>query len=674
MSLDRLPLDALRVALLLGLALSAVRLLRRAPAEQRRLCLALALGGALVLPAVSSIAPAWRIVSPPSVAALKGRPFAEPLVEGRVAVALAGAGVAPLPDLPATMAPSRHVDPLSILAAVWALGALVVVARLVAGLARSRAIVRRASPAPAWASAVERAARVTGIRADVRVTDELDGPALTSALSPVVLVPRASETWSEPRRFAVLLHELAHVRQRDCLAQILAQLACALHWFDPLVWIAARRLRFERELAADDAVIAAGTRPSSYAEDLLAIAGARAVPDGALGMAEPSSLALRISAIVAARRAEGPLSRPRAVLIAAGAGAVLLAVACATPESPEPLTASAPPPLTPPAAAAPTSAGAISTIDPRIQQIADEELDRTVTEWQAAAGAVVVLDPSTGEILANAGRDHGARADVAVQRAYITGSTLKAITLAAALDEGVVTAADRFDCENGARSYGAKVLHDAGPNGSLTVPEMLAVSTNVGFSKVFDRLGGDRLGRWLRRFHFGAAPGLAGAAAGEVPARIEDRSFDGAVVAIGEAMTASPLQVAAAYAAFANDGAYVAPTLTRRADRAAREPLMRPETSRAVLSMLEGVVNGEHATGTQARVAGARVAGKTGTAEWASPGGAVVYASFVGIVPADRPRFVILVGVEAPRAGGTGGSVAAPAFARVASRALAGGG
>jgi cell division protein FtsI (penicillin-binding protein 3) len=345
-------------------------------------------------------------------------------------------------------------------------------------------------------------------------------------------------------------------------------------------------------------------------------------------------------------------------------------VACATPETGEPRVAAPSPAPTATAA----KATAVSTIDPRLQTIAGEELDRAMDEWKAAAGTIVVLDPSTGEILANAGRASGAPAEVATQRAYVTGSTLKAVTLAAALEEGVVTPTDRFDCENGAHAYGARTLHDAGSYGSLTVPEMLAVSTNVGFAKVFDRLGGDRLGRWLRRFHFAAAPTIDGAVAGEIPARIEDRSFEGAVVAIGATMTASPLQVAAAYAALANDGVYVAPTLTRRAASAPGEPLVKPDTARAVVAMLEGAVNSERATGKRARVAGARVAGKTGTAEFTQPsGGEGVYVSFVGIVPADRPRFVILVGVEAPSGGGAvGGTVAAPAFARVASRALGG--
>jgi beta-lactamase regulating signal transducer with metallopeptidase domain len=654
---------SLRAAVLLALALAAMPLLRHASAATRRLVLVLAIGGALLLPAVSALAPAWRIGHHSSPDALR-EPFAEPLAEdGPLLAAVRGA---PIATLRAVDTATRNVDLEAVLVTAWAIGAILVAARLAAGLLAARAMVRRASPAPSWARAVAQVERAIGRRADVRMTDDLDAPATTGILAPVVLVPRASQAWTEARRITVLHHELAHIRQMDCLAQILAQLACALYWFNPLPWLVARRLRLERELSADDAVIAVGTRATSYAADLLMIAGGRPTPTGTLGMAERSQLAVRVAAIVSPDRARLPLSRPRAAVVVAGAAAVLFVVACAAPANEAPAASM---PASPPLPAAP---GAASTIDRRLQQLADEEIDRTVAEWQPAAATIVVLDPRTGEILANAGRAHGARADLALQRAYVIGSTFKPVMLAAALDEGVVTPADRFDCENGARAYGDRILRDAGAYGTLTVPEMLAVSTNVGFSKVFDRLGGDRLGHWLRRFHFGAAPALPGAAAGTLPARIEDQSFEGACVAIGEGrMTATPLQLVAAYAVLANDGIYLAPTLTRRSP-APGEPLLKPSTAGAVVAMLEEAVNSEHATGKAARIAGVRVAGKTGTAAWLPDGSEGTYSSFVGIVPAEHPRFVILVGVESPRGNESGGKVAAPAFARLASRALGG--
>ncbi|HEX3343645.1 MAG TPA: penicillin-binding transpeptidase domain-containing protein [Polyangiaceae bacterium] len=665
--------SALRGVVLLGLALAAMPLLRGASSATRRLVLALTMGGALVLPMVSAIAPAWHVGEPAAVTSLRGIVTTEPLVSPDEATVAPASGEAAVP-VAAPVDPVRSFDPAVLLVGVWALGGLLVLARLVVGVVRTRGIVRRAAPAQAWAVSAARAERATGLRVAVRMTGELDAPAVTGVLAPVVLVPRASASWSDDRRYAVLLHELAHVRQRDCLAHGIGQLACALHWFDPLAWMVARRLRLERELAADDAVVAAGARASSYAKDLLSIADAsampRAVPGGALGMAERSQLAARLTAIVSASRSRRPLTRGRAALLVASLTAVVLVVAC-TSAAPVKTDVAGPSP-SPVAAPAPATAG--STLDPRTQAIAEEELDRMLTEWKGAAGAILVLDPSTGEVLADAGRAHGARADVGIRSAYVTGSTMKAFTLAAALEEGVLSPTERIDCENGVWTKQGKVLHDSGQNGVLSVTEMMAVSSNVGFGKVADRLGGDRLQRWQRAFHFGVAPALDGATAGSMPERVDDADhpFAAAIAGIGEVVTASPLQVAAAYAVLANDGAYVAPTLIRRNAPAPRERLLRPETARAATAVLENALGSEKSTGTRARIAGVRVAGKTGTASWELPGGGEgVYASFVGFAPVDAPRFVIVVGVEQPREDGSGGTAAAPAFARVATRLLA---
>ena len=205
----------------------------------------------------------------------------------------------------------------------------------------------------------------------------------------------------------------------------------------------------------------------------------------------------------------------------------------------------------------------------------------------------------------------------------------------------------------------------------LPLGEMLAVSSNVGFSKVFDRVGGARLDHWMRRFHFGVAP-FEGAAFGALPARVADKSYEGATVAIGQAVQATPLQMASIYATFANGGEYVAPTLVRRLDGAPpRERVVRATTASAVVGMLAEVVNGEHGTGKRARVPGVPVAGKTGTASWDRPGAPEGwYMSFIGIAPSDAPRWVVLVGVESPKGEGSGGTVAAPAFARIVASAL----
>ena len=270
-----------------------------------------------------------------------------------------------------------------------------------------------------------------------------------------------------------------------------------------------------------------------------------------------------------------------------------------------------------------------------LQVLSERELDRAVNEWKATGGTILVMSPK-GEVLAEA----GGHAD----RAYVTGSTMKSILLAAAIDEAVVTESDVFDCRHGER--GGKVLHDASPLGEVAVPDLLAMSSNVGFAQIFDRLGGARFERALHRFNFATPPELAAASSGD---------WNGAMIAIGATMSATPRQVALAYAALANGG----------------DGIVKPRTAERVSTLLEGVVASERGTGTKARVAGVRVAGKTGTSEWTGEDGkTMTYASFVGYVPADRPRYVIFVGVESPSEEASGGEVAAPVFARVAAHAL----
>jgi len=186
MSLDRFLADAVRAALLLGLGLAVMPLLRRAPASLRRLVLALALGGALILPAVSAVVPAWHIGARPSLAVLGASP--SPSRSPRPARARRRRG---LPRRPSAGAGAAFPPRRSGLGPRGGVGdrALLVAARLAAGLLRSRAMVRRASPAASWARAAARAARVAGLHADVRTTGELDAPAVTGVLSPVVLVP-----------------------------------------------------------------------------------------------------------------------------------------------------------------------------------------------------------------------------------------------------------------------------------------------------------------------------------------------------------------------------------------------------------------------------------------------------------------------------------------------------
>lgn len=596
-----LPIGSfVRVAVVLAFGLLAMPLLRRNAASARRLVLTVSFGCALALPFV----PAWQ-VNAPVYRGLVGRVVAEP------AVLAFSAHVA------SVTSPAAHAVDWAV--CVWAFGVVVVAVRFASSLLSARRLANRAVRAStAWDSAIREAEQKTGRRAVVYVSPEIEAPVLAGIVRPVVLVPPRAASWADDRKVAVLVHELAHAASHDLATQVVATIVCSLHWFDPLAWLAARRLRLERELAADEAVLRSGARPSSYAEDLLAIAAAS--PSGMVAIGD-EPLPKRIAAIVAERRPTALGVKGASALVVATTVAAF-GVACAsTPASPATVKAIS---ATSPAA------------DKDLQAFAESELARATNEWKARGGTIVVMSPK-GEVLADAGN----RTD----KPYVTGSTMKAILLAAAIDENAVTEKDLFDCSHGERA--GKVLHDATPLGSVALPELLATSSNVGFAQVYDRVGGARLDRVLHKFNLATPVELAGAPAGD---------WNGALLAIGATMTSTPRQITRAYATLADGG----------------DGIVKPSTAARVTALLEGVVASESGTGKKAAVAGQRVAGKTGTSDWtATDGTKVTYASFVGYVPADRPRYVIFVGFESPAGEqAVGGNVAAPVFARIATHAL----
>lgn len=628
---------AVRAAMVLAAALVAVRLLARSSAATRRNVLATAFAVVLVMPLATALLPALHLRGADSTprSVLVDSSAGTPL-EGVVASASsrsASGAVIPTGEA-ATTGSGAPLSPLELVLAFWALGAAAVLGRFALGVVRARRLVARAR----FVETLE----VDGDAVEVRISEEIETPAVTGMLRPVVLLPAEATAWSTERRRLVLAHELAHIASRDCLTNAVAQLAVAAHWFNPLAWLAARRLRIERELAADDRVLDGGASASSYAEHLLALATARhAMPAGALAMAEPSQISTRIRAVLVPHT-RTPLGRARFLL---GGAALALAafVACATPERDVAPSSS-------PQTAKPAENG--------IQSIVEEEIERMYAEWGPCAAIVLVLDPQTGQVVAAAhrgGTETSAR-DAAV-RPIVPGSTVKPLVIAAALDDGVIAPADRFDTSPLPFTSGLPANVDQTPHGTLDVAGILAVSSNVGLVKIFDKMGPNKGTAWMKRFHLAAAPTSAGR--------------DGAAYSIGARLSSNPLEIAAAFSALAAGGVYHAPTFAPSGD--AGERIVRADTAATVLAMLEGVT-AEGGTGTAARVAGVRVAGKTGTIHLGPEdgnGGNDTYASFVGTAPLENPRYVIFVGAETPREGSYGGKVAAPVFSRIMTRLLA---
>jgi cell division protein FtsI/penicillin-binding protein 2 len=331
------------------------------------------------------------------------------------------------------------------------------------------------------------------------------------------------------------------------------------------------------------------------------------------------------------------------------------------------------------------------TIDHNIQAAAEQALAETVTKWGAKAASALVLDPRTGEILAiavaprfNANRFGHTPVERTKNRAvtdvYEPGSTFKVVTVAAVLSEGLVTPQTAYVLPYSLQ-VADRTIHDSHerPTQRMTVAQILSLSSNVGTVRLAQLLGRERLSRWISRFGFGEATGLAfpGESAGIVPPLEQWSGSTIGNVPIGQGVAVTAVQMAGAYAAVANDGVLVQPHLVARIggevrQRPVRRRVLTPAMARTMATLLRGVVD-EGGTGTEAAVPGYHVAGKTGTAQKPEEGGystTKYVASFVGFVPATDPRLVILVTVDEPREAIWGGVVAAPAFQSIAQFAL----
>jgi cell division protein FtsI (penicillin-binding protein 3) len=327
------------------------------------------------------------------------------------------------------------------------------------------------------------------------------------------------------------------------------------------------------------------------------------------------------------------------------------------------------------------------TLDHSIQANAEEVLRDTVRKWNAKSASAIVLDPRTGAILAmavqpgyDANRFPSAPVDLQRNRTvtdtYEPGSTYKLITVAGALSERIVQPTTRFTLPYSLH-VADRVIHDAEERGTVnySVAQILAHSSNIGAIKLAELLGRTRLSSWITKFGFGRTTGID--FPGESPGIVlPPDKWSGSTIGnvpIGQGIAVTPVQMAAAYAAIANRGVWSRPHLVDHVAGGARPSLNRrrlvsPQIANQLMMMLKDVV--AEGTGQYAAMPGYQVAGKTGTAQKPDSHGGYAtgryVASFVGIVPASRPRFVILVAVDEPRGAIWGGTVAAPAFQQIA--------
>jgi cell division protein FtsI (penicillin-binding protein 3) len=327
------------------------------------------------------------------------------------------------------------------------------------------------------------------------------------------------------------------------------------------------------------------------------------------------------------------------------------------------------------------------TVDHSIQANAEEVLRQTVHKWHAKSASAIVLDPRTGAVLAmaqqpgyDANRFPSAPRDLQRNRTvtdtYEPGSTFKLITVAAALSERLVAPSTRFTLPYSLH-VADRVIHDAEERGTVnySVAQILAHSSNIGAIELAEMLGRTRLSSWITRFGFGRTTGID--FPGESPGIVlPPEKWSGSTIGnvpIGQGIAVTPVQMAAAYAAIANGGIWSRPHLVDHVAGGGRPSLYRRRlVSRRIadelMLMLKDVV--AEGTGQYAAMPGYQVAGKTGTAQKPDSHGGYAtgryVASFVGIVPASRPRLVVLVTVDEPHGAIWGGVVAAPAFQQIA--------
>ncbi len=339
------------------------------------------------------------------------------------------------------------------------------------------------------------------------------------------------------------------------------------------------------------------------------------------------------------------------------------------------------------------------TIDEEIQHVAERELDAAMHTYETKAGSLVVIDPSTGEILGLASvpgynpNDYGesateSRRDRVVSDNFEPGSVMKPFLIAGALAAGTLKPTDTINCEHGVFQVGGITVHDTHVNDTLTPTQILARSSNIGALKIGLQLGESALYATYRRFGFGEPTGipLPGEAIGVL--RPKARPWydpETASASFGQGISVTALQLAMAMSAIANGGKLLDPILVKRVRGGrgetiregvphVRREVVPPGVARTVAEMLTAVTE-DGGTAVEAAITGFRVAGKTSTAQKVDPTTGKYStdkftAVFAGFVPAEHPRLVVAVVLDEPMIGHYGGDLAGPVFRRVAEASL----
>jgi cell division protein FtsI (penicillin-binding protein 3) len=331
------------------------------------------------------------------------------------------------------------------------------------------------------------------------------------------------------------------------------------------------------------------------------------------------------------------------------------------------------------------------TLDPVIQEKAEQVLAKVGETYSPLGATAIVMDPETSEILAmanwppvNPGDLENVKPEDLTNQAtslnYEPGSTFKAFTVSAALEEGLVTPTTEFTIPPEIE-IGERIIKDAEEHGTenMTVAQILARSSNIGAVEIGQKIGATNYSKWIERFGFGKTTGVQfpGEEKGIVPKLSEYSGATMGNLPMGQGAAVTPMQMVQGYTAIAHEGIERPPQLIKRVgEKKIHEPkghrVISAETASEVREMLEGVL-GPEGTASEVSVPGYTLAGKTGTAQVAENGGyseTKYIASFIGFAPAMNPKFLAAVIVDQPQGEIYGGSVAAPAFGEIAAFSL----